>query len=75
MENKNVRARIKDNILRFKEGIDFIDIKGAYDTSTLESFAPKEINGIGLYNKIKRNRLKVNIDFMDIKSQVNTLPI
>ena len=38
MENKNVRARIKDNILRFKEGIDFIDIKGAYDTSTLESF-------------------------------------
>ena len=37
-ENKNVRARIKDNILRFKEGIDFIDIKGAYDTSTLESF-------------------------------------
>ena len=38
MENKNVRARIKDNILRFKDGIDFIDIKGAYDTSTLESF-------------------------------------
>lgn len=34
----------------------------------VENFTPKEINGIGLYNKIKRNRLKVNIDFMDIKS-------
>lgn len=38
MENKNIRARIKDNILRFKEGIDFIDLKGACDVSTLESF-------------------------------------
>lgn len=37
METRNVRARITDNIKRFKEGIDFIDLKeGAYQTSTLE---------------------------------------
>lgn len=37
MEIRNVRARITDNIKRFKEGIDFIDLKeGAYQTSTLE---------------------------------------
>ena len=24
----------------------------------VENFTPREINGIGLYNKIKRNRLK-----------------
>ena len=35
MENKNVRGRINDNIKRFKDGIDIIDLKGAYDTSTL----------------------------------------
>ncbi len=37
METRNVRARITDNIKRFKESIDFIDLKeGAYQTSTLE---------------------------------------
>lgn len=37
METRNVRARITDNIKRFKDSIDFIDLKeGAYQTSTLE---------------------------------------
>ena len=37
MKTKNVRARITDNIIRFNENIDFIDLKqGAYETSTLE---------------------------------------
>ena len=37
METRNVRARITDNIKRFKESVDFIDLKeGAYQTSTLE---------------------------------------
>lgn len=37
METKNVRARITDNIKRFKVNVDFIDLKqGAYETSTLE---------------------------------------
>lgn len=37
METRNVRARITDNIKRFKSGIDFIDLKeGAYQTSTLD---------------------------------------
>lgn len=36
MENKNIRGRITSNINRFKEGVDYIDLKGAYDTSTLE---------------------------------------
>lgn len=35
METKNVRARISSNIKRFKEGMDFIDLKGAYDVNTL----------------------------------------
>lgn len=35
MENKNVRARINDNRKRFKDGIDIIDLKGAYEISTL----------------------------------------
>lgn len=35
MQPKNVRARINDNIKRFKEGVDVIDLKRAYDTSTL----------------------------------------
>lgn len=35
METRNVRARITENINRFKESIDFIDLKGAYQTSTL----------------------------------------
>ena len=35
MELKNIRARINDNIKRFKEGIDFIDLKSACDISTL----------------------------------------
>lgn len=34
---KNVRARITDNLKRFKENVDFIDLKQrAYDTDTLE---------------------------------------
>lgn len=37
MEVKNIRARITDNIKRFKENIDIIDLKkGAYETSTLD---------------------------------------
>lgn len=35
MQPKNVRARITDNLKRFKENIDIIDLKRAYDTSTL----------------------------------------
>lgn len=35
MQPKNVRARITDNLKRFKENIDVIDLKRAYDTSTL----------------------------------------
>lgn len=35
MENKNVRSRINDNIIRFKDGIDIIDLKGACEISTL----------------------------------------
>lgn len=36
MEPKNVRARITDNIARFSEGIDFLDVKKvAYQTSDL----------------------------------------
>ena len=35
MQPKNVRARITDNLKRFKVGVDYIDLKGAYDTSTL----------------------------------------
>ena len=37
METKNIRSRIKNNLSRFKVGIDIIDLKGAYDTSTLEN--------------------------------------
>ncbi len=37
METKNIRSRIKSNLTRFKVGIDIIDLKGAYDTSTLEN--------------------------------------
>ena len=37
METKNARARITDNIKRFKENVDYIDLKqGAYEASTLE---------------------------------------
>lgn len=36
MENRNVRARITNNMKRFKKTIDYIDLKSAYDTSTLE---------------------------------------
>ena len=37
METKNVRARITDNIKRFKENVDYIDMKqGAYEASALE---------------------------------------
>lgn len=37
MEAKNVRARITDNIKRFRENIDCIDLKrSAYETSTLQ---------------------------------------
>lgn len=37
MEVKNVRARITDNIKRFKENIDIIDlVKGAHEASTLD---------------------------------------
>lgn len=35
MQPKNVRARITDNLKRFRENIDVIDLKRAYDTSTL----------------------------------------
>ena len=35
MQPKNVRARITGNLKRFKENIDVIDLKRAYDTSTL----------------------------------------
>lgn len=35
MENKNIRARITSNIKRFKENIDYIDIKRVYDVNTL----------------------------------------
>ncbi len=35
MRNADVRKRISDNIKRFKEGIDYIDLKGVYDTHTL----------------------------------------
>lgn len=33
MQPKNVRARITDNLKRFKEDVDYIDLKVAYDTS------------------------------------------
>ena len=33
MQPKNVRARITDNLKRFKEDVDYIDLKAAYDTS------------------------------------------
>ncbi|UOW66899.1 ORF6N domain-containing protein [Paraclostridium bifermentans] len=36
MRNTDVRRRITDNIKRFKEDIDFIDLKGVYETHTLE---------------------------------------
>lgn len=37
MQVKNIRSRITDNIKRFKENIDFIDLKkGAYEASTLD---------------------------------------
>lgn len=37
METKNARARITDNIKRFKANVDYIDLKqGAYEASTLE---------------------------------------
>lgn len=36
MRNTDVRRRITDNIKRFKEDIDFIDIKGVYEAHTLE---------------------------------------
>ncbi|MGL5725890.1 ORF6N domain-containing protein, partial [Cetobacterium sp.] len=36
MRNTDVRRRITDNIKRFKEGVDLIDLKGVYDTHTLE---------------------------------------
>lgn len=37
METRNVRERITNNIKRFKEDIDFMDLKeGAHQTSTLE---------------------------------------
>lgn len=32
---KAFKKEVKQNIKRFKEGVDFIDLKGAYDTSTL----------------------------------------
>ena len=35
MRNNNIRSRITDNIKRFKENIDYIDIKRACDVSTL----------------------------------------
>lgn len=35
MQPRNVRARITDNLKRFKEDIDVIDLKRAYATSTL----------------------------------------
>ena len=35
MQPRNVRARITDNLKRFKENVDVIDLKRAYDTSTL----------------------------------------
>lgn len=35
MQPRNVRARITDNLKRFKEDIDVIDLKRAYTTSTL----------------------------------------
>lgn len=35
MRNADVRKRISDNIKRFKDGIDYIDLKGVYDTHTL----------------------------------------
>lgn len=35
MQPRNVRARITDNLKRFKENIDVIDLKRAYATSTL----------------------------------------
>lgn len=33
MQPKNVRARITDNLKRFKVGVDYIDLKVAYETS------------------------------------------
>lgn len=37
MEAKNIRARITDNIKRFTENVDYIDLKErAYETSTLQ---------------------------------------
>ena len=34
-QNYKIRERINDNIKRFKEGIDYIDLKGILDTDTL----------------------------------------
>ena len=38
MQPRNVRARITDNLKRFKEDIDVIDLKRAYTTSTIIEF-------------------------------------
>lgn len=49
METKNVRARITDNIKRFKENVDFIDLKeGMHQTHTSENQRACETNTLEL---------------------------